>query len=320
MILITGSNGFIGSKLVNFFNQTKRLVRGLSRDKIDFSCVSNTLDQKSGSDILTHAFTGIDTIIHCAAKVHIMNKTKLDTLTNYRLVNVEGTCRLAEKAVAAGVRRFIFLSSLKVSGTHTSQGKLFFSPDLKEQIEGSESDNIVADDPYVMSKFEAEQKLWKISAKTGLEVVIIRLPLVYGPGVKGNLARLIKLIEFNFPLPLASINNKRSMIGIENVVDLIVRCIDHPDAKGKTFLASDGNDIATPDLLRYVASSMGRSVRLFSFPISLLKLFGFVMRRQSEINRLVGSLQVDINYTKKTLNWTPITGVEEGIRQMVKGK
>lgn len=318
MILITGANGFVGSKLVSFFNKSKRSISTLSRSKIDLSRISNYFDNKLNPEILKNVFNGVDTIIHCAAKVHTMNKTELDTLANYRLVNVNGTCQLAEKAAMAGVKRFIFLSSLKVSELNNDNQKLFFSPDLEEQIKKSKNPDKVSNDPYTVSKFEAEQELWKISNRTGLEVVIIRLPLIYGPGVKGNFARLVKLMEFNLPLPLANIKNKRSFLGIDNLIDLLVCCVDHPEAKGKTFLASDGDDLSTPDLLRCISSAMGNSARLFFFPVSLLKFFGLIFRRQSEISRLIESMQVDIEYTKKTLNWNPTRGVKKGIRQMLK--
>ena len=151
-------------------------------------------------------------------------------------------------------------------------------------------------------------------------MVVVRLPLVYGYGTKGNLKRLMKLINFGIPLPFSLIENQRSLIGIDNLVDILVSCIEHPNAKGKTFLVSDGENLSTPDLLRYIASAMGRSARLFPFPILLLKLFGFVTRKSSEIDRLIGSLQIDSSYTKKTLNWTPPVSVHEGIKRMVQGK
>ncbi len=173
------------------------------------------------------------------------------------------------------------------------------------------------EDSYAISKLEAEKVLWEISAKTNLEVVVVRLPLVYGYGVKGNMARLMKLINSGIPLPFSLIKNQRSLIGIDNLVDVLIRCVDHPEASGKTFLVSDGEDLSTPDLLRHVASSMERSTRLFPFPISLLKLFGFAIGKSSEINRLTNSLQVDISFTRKILNWSPPLTVQEGIRRIM---
>ena len=162
--------------------------------------------------------------------------------------------------------------------------------------------------------------LWDISAKIGLEVVVVRLPLVYGKGVKGNLARLIKLVKSNIFLPFNLIQNQRSMIGIDNLVDLLIRCCDHPNASGKTFLVSDGEDLSTPDLINYIALSMGKRARLFPFPIFLLRFFGSILGKRKEINRLVESLKIDSNYTKETLNWTSTISVKEGIRRMVDDK
>ena len=162
--------------------------------------------------------------------------------------------------------------------------------------------------------------MWEISSRTGLEVVVVRLPLVYGHGVRGNLARLIKIVKSGIPLPLSLVKNQRSMIGIDNLVDLLIRCIDHPEASGKTFLASDGEDLSTPELIKFIASSMGKKANLFPFPISMLKFLGSVFGRSEEINRLVGSLRVDNSYTKEILNWVPPISVEEGIRRMVQEK
>ena len=169
-------------------------------------------------------------------------------------------------------------------------------------------------------KFEAENVLWEVSAKTGLEVVVLRLPLVYGKGVKGNLMRLIQLVNSGVPLPLGMVNNQRSMIGIDNLVDLIIRCIDHPDASGKTFLVSDGHDLSTPDLIKQIATSIKRKVFLFPVPIFLLKFLGHILGKQKEINRLVGSLKIDSSYAKEVLNWTPPVSVKEGIRRMTENK
>jgi len=315
MILVTGANGFIGSKLVNFFCESNRPVRSLSRNEVDLSGNFDNLN----TSVLTDIFKDIDTVIHAAAKVHSMKKTELDAIEAYRSVNVNGTCLLAEKAAAAGVRRFIFLSSLKVNA-ETSDDKLLFSPDLNENRSDLFNKRLDSLDSYVISKYEAEKKLLKISARTGLEVVILRLPLVYGPGAKGNLARLIKLLELNLPIPLASVKNRRSFIGIDNLINIIDCCIDHADAPGKIFLVSDGKDLSTPDLLRLIASSMGRSALLFPFPILLLKLFSFFIGKSREMNRLSESLQADINYTMKTLNWLPPVSVEDGLRRMVKDK
>ena len=175
-------------------------------------------------------------------------------------------------------------------------------------------------DSYALSKFEAEKILWEVSLNTGLEVTVVRLPLVYGKGVKGNLERLIKLVKSQIPLPLSLVKNQRSMIGIDNLVDLLICCTNHPKAAGKTFLVSDDEDISTPDLVRYIATSMGLRARLFPVPVFLIKLLGSIFGKGNEINRLIGSLKVDNTYTKKILNWTPPVSIEKGIRRMVKDK
>ena len=175
-------------------------------------------------------------------------------------------------------------------------------------------------DLYAISKLEAERALWEFSVKTQLEIVVVRLPLVYGYGVKGSLARLIAIVRSGIPLPLDLIKNQRSMIGIDNLVDLLMSCIDHPKASGKTFLASDGEDLSTPELIKLIASSMGRKANLFPLPISILKFLGSILGKREEINRLTRSLRVDNSYTKEILNWTPPVSIKEGVRRMVQKK
>jgi nucleoside-diphosphate-sugar epimerase len=237
-----------------------------------------------------------------------MHETAGDALAAYRAVNVDGSRRLAEQAAIAGVRRLVYLSSVKVNGEQTLLGAPFLF-----------SNTPAPRDAYGTSKWEAEQGLWEISAKTGLEVVVVRPPLVYGPGVKGNLARLLKLVRLGLPLPFSAVQNMRSLIGLDNLVDLLIRCIDHPAAAGQTFLVSDGEDLSTPDLIRQMAAAMNRSPRLFPLPISLLRLAGSAFGKRAEIDRLVGSLQIDSSHTRRVLGWTPPVSVEEGVRRMVQG-
>jgi nucleoside-diphosphate-sugar epimerase len=228
----------------------------------------------------------------------------------YRQSNVESTRKIAEHAVKAGVKRFIFLSSLKVNGESkfNNYNNKIITIDDKPNPE----------DEYARSKLEAENVLLEIAKKTNLEVVIIRLPLVYGYGVKGNLLKLIKLIKIGAPLPFSLIKNKRSMIGINNLIDMLLICINHPSAVGKTFFVSDGKDLSTQELIHCIASAMGSKVNLFPLPISFLKFAGYIVGKNSEIDRLIGSLQVDISHTSELLNWKPNISVEEGIRMMVK--
>ena len=244
---------------------------------------------------------------HHRLKDYSISPYKKKSIDIFRKVNVDGTINLAKQASISGIRRFIFLSSIKVNGERTIGNLSFKYNDISN-----------ANDSYSISKWEAEQQLWELSKKTGLEVVIIRVPLVYGPGVKGNLERLIKLINFGIPLPFSLIKNERSLIGIDNLIDLIIRCIEHKNASGKTLLVSDDETFSTPDLLKIIANSMGRSVRLFPFPIILLKILGFILGRSNEVNRLVGSLKVDIEYTKNILNWKPPVSVQKGIQRMLR--
>lgn len=254
------------------------------------------------------ALVGVDCVIHCAARAHLMCDTEGDALAAYRAANVDGSRRLAEQAATAGARRLVYLSSIKVNGEQTALGAPFLF-----------SDKPAPEDAYGISKWEAEQALWDVSTKTGLEVVVVRPPLVYGPGVKGNLARLLRLVRSGLPLPLDALQNKRSLIGLDNLVDLLIRCVDHPVAAGRTFLVSDGEDLSTPELLSHMAAAMGRSARLFPVQVLLLRLAGSVLGRRAEIDRLVGSLQIDSSHTRQVLGWTPPVSVEEGIRRMVQG-
>ena len=313
-ILVTGANGFIGQNIYKHLMKLNYFVRGAVRNLdtvlIDsytkYISVGN-IDAKTNWD---QALDGIDYIIHCAGKAHATNKkVELDI---YRKVNREGTKHLAEQAVIAGVKRFIFLSSVKVNGESTSNSddpKIFTNDDTPNPH-----------DNYAISKFEAEQALWEVAFKTDLEVVVIRPPLVYGHGAKSNLDRLIKFIHSKIPLPFGGIQNKRSLIGIDNLIDVLTRCLEHTDVAGKTFLVSDGEDLSTPELIRLIASTIGQPAKLFSVPTFVLNFFGFIVGKQSEINRLTRSLQIDDSYVREILNWTPPVSVEEGIKRIVKDK
>ena len=313
-ILITGASGFIGQNICKELVKLNRPVCGTVRS-LDFYSEDHKFKVIPVGDIgpetdWGNALKEVDCVIHCAGKAHVINKEK--DLNVYRFVNTEGTKRLAEKVAEVGVKRLIFLSSIKVNGESTGK--------INSNQKFTYDDTPNPTDAYSISKFEAEKILWNISSKTKLEVVIVRLPLVYGYGAKGNLKRLINLIKLGIPLPFGLINNQRSLIGINNLVDVLIRCIDHPEAKGKTFLVSDGEDLSTPKLLNLIASAMGCSLRLFPLPVFFLKVFGFIFRRQKEISRLIGSLKIDSSYTRKTLNWTPSVSVTEGIKKMIKIK
>jgi len=259
------------------------------------------------ADHIVIPLDGIDTIIHCAARVHVMSEQALDPFLEFRKVNVHATLSLARQAAAAGVRRFIFISSIKVNGETTVAGGSFYPSDVP-----------APEDPYAISKLEAERGLMQLAHETGMEVVVIRPPMVYGPGVKGNFASLIKLIAKGLPLPLGAIHNKRSLVAIDNLVDLIIRCIDHPAAANQVFLAGDGEDLSTAELVSSVAEAMGRSVRLIPVPVSLLSLAATLLGKQEVARRLLGSLQVDISKTREVLGWEPPVSVKEGLRRCVR--
>ncbi len=312
-ICVTGANGFIGKSLCKALISSGKSVQGLVRNldpnldssEINFLPVGNIESNKNWKDYLF----GQECIIHCAGKTHSMKEN--NTLDEYLLINKEFTQLLANQAIEVGVKRFIFLSSIKVNGESTNEAndiKKFTNNDIPKPI-----------DYYAISKFEAEKSLWQIASNSGLEVVVVRIPLVYGYNVRGNLESLMKLIKLKVPLPFSLVNNQRSLIGIDNLVDLLVRCVDHPEAKDKTFLVSDGEDLSTPNLIKYIASAMGHSTRMFPFPVSLLRIISYLIKRQNEMSRLIGHLQIDCEYTKKTLNWSPPVGTKEGIRRMVQG-
>jgi nucleoside-diphosphate-sugar epimerase len=323
-ILITGASGFIGQSLIKSLLHLNRSVRGTIRSRNPFFSDTKTEYLFTGDINLKtnwkESLVNIDCIIHCAGKAHIIKSKRNDLSKIYQSVNVDATKRLAEEAVKAKVRRLIFLSTIKVNGENTDNDDIgkFLNEQKKNVF--SHKDLASPEDHYALSKLDAEKVLWEISSRTGLQIVVVRLPLVYGYGVKGNLARLIKLIRSGIPLPLKMVKNQRSMIGIDNLTDLLIRCIDHPEASGKTFLASDGKDLSTPELIKLIASSMGRKANLIPVPLFLLKFLGSIFNKTKEINRLAGSLRVDNIHIKETLNWTAPISVEEGIRRMIQKK
>jgi nucleoside-diphosphate-sugar epimerase len=312
-VLVTGGSGFVGSVLCSSLFAQGYAVRAavrsagsmLSADGLDVMAVDEVGTQTDWSA----ALQDVDCVIHCAARAHVMHETDADALAAYRAVNVEGTRRLAEQAAAVGARRLVYLSSIKVNGEST---------DGLPRPFGARNDEVNPEDPYGVSKWEAEQALWAVSAQTGLDVVVVRPPLVYGPGVKGNLLRLLRWVARGVPLPLGAVHNQRSLVGLSNLVDLLLRCAEHPAAAGQTFLASDGRDLSTPQLIRLMAEGMNRSARLLPVPVALLRAGGSLLGKRGEIDRLVGSLQVDSSYTQAQLGWTPPVSVEDGVREMAR--
>jgi nucleoside-diphosphate-sugar epimerase len=307
-ILLTGANGFVGSALSKKFLDSKINYRAALRaldgknsglEKIVVGDISSNPDWKL-------ALKDIDCVVHLAARVHVMNDLSVDPLSEFKCVNVEGTRNLALQAVAAGTKRFVYLSSIKVNGESTQSNSCFTA-----------DDSVDPQDPYGISKWEAEQALIQIASDTGLEVVIIRPPLVYGPNAKGNFSSMVKWLRRGVPLPFGSINNKRSLVGLDNLCDLISRCVDHPAAAGQTFMVSDDEDLSTTELLRRTGYVLGVEPRLLNFPQPLLEFGAKLFGQDNLAQRLFGSLQVDISKTKKLLNWTPPFSVDEGLKRAV---
>lgn len=257
----------------------------------------------------SEALKNVEQVVHLAARVHVMNDKSSDPLAEFRRVNVEGTAALARQAAVAGVRRFVYLSSVKVNGEFTEAGHPFTADDAP-----------APEDPYGVSKHEAEQLLRQIAAETGMEVVIIRPPLVYGPGVKANFESMMRWLARGVPLPLAAVtSNRRSLVALDNLVDLIVTCLNHPAAANQTFLVSDGEDLSTAQLLKRMDAAMGHPARLFYVPPALLKLGATVLNKPGIYQRLCGSLQLDIAKTRQLLGWTPPVSVDEGLRRAAEG-
>lgn len=247
-------------------------------------------------------------MVHAAARVHVMDDRASDPLAEFRRINVQGTLNLARQAAAAGVRRFVFISSIKVNGEATKLGIPFSADDIPAPL-----------DPYGVSKMEAEQGLREIAAQTGMEVVIIRPPLVYGPGVKANFRAMMHWLTRGVPLPLGAIHNRRSLVALDNLVDLIVSCLDHPAAANQTFLVSDGEDLSTTQLLRRMGRALGKPVRLIPVPPALIKVGATLMGKRAVAQRLCDSLQVDISKTRQLLGWSPLLSVDEGLKKAAQG-
>ncbi len=307
-VLVTGANGFVGRALCLNLKQQGYLVRRVSRiASAQCEGVENTIvGPIDGMTNWLPALSHVDVVVHLAARVHVMSDTTVDPLMEYRNVNVKGCLNLARQAAAAGVKRLIFLSSIKVNGEITQPGHPFTADDVPAPQE-----------PYGISKLEAEQGLRAIAVETELAVVVIRSPLVYGPGVGANFNAMLKAVASGVPLPLGAIDNRRSLVALDNLVNLITICLEHPKAVNQIFLVSDGEDLSTKELIGRVAKAMGKPARLFSVPVQLLKIGGALTHRQSAVRRLCESLQVDISKTTAFLGWTPPITVDEGIRRVL---
>lgn len=305
-LLVTGANGFVGNVVCKHAVRNGHAVNGTFR--ID-SNLPNYIQPFVVSNISASTEWGIalqevNAVVHLAARVHVMHETEADPLTAFRKVNVEGTLNLARQAAAFGVKRFVFVSSVKVSGERTLPGRAF-----------KEADVSCSQDAYGQSKYEAEQGLRQVSAETGMEVVIIRPPLVYGPGVKANFASLMRVVQLGWPLPLGAVHNQRSLVAVDNLVDFIFTCVTNPLAANETFFVSDGQDLSTTDLVRGMARAYGVPGRLLTVPVWALQTGASLLGKRDTIQRLCGNLQVDISKARSLLGWVPPVTVEEGLRR-----
>ncbi|MFA6013853.1 MAG: SDR family oxidoreductase [Gallionellaceae bacterium] len=298
--LITGATGFVGKSLYRELLLKGHSVRVAVRQVSDDlnSIVVGNIDQNTDWHA---ALNNVQVVIHLAARVHVMHDTADDPLREFRRVNTAGTEKLARAAAAAGAKRLVYVSSIKVNGEATVD-KIFTEADLP-----------CPQDPYGISKFEAEQALKKVSQETGLDIVVIRPPLIYGAGVKGNFEQMLRFLSKGIPLPLSLIKNQRSLVYIGNLVDALITCAVHPAAAGQTYLLSDGDDISTPDLLRELGKGLGCPAWLLPCPPGILKFVGSVTGRSDQIERLLGSLQVDSGKIRRELNWTPPYTVQQGL-------
>lgn len=307
-LLLTGASGFVGSAVqtrllengdVTLRSALRRLPEQLpARLQV---CQVGDLDPETDWQA---SLEGVEVVIHCAARVHVMDETDSDPLAAFRRANVQGTLQLARQAVQAGVKRFIYLSSIKVNGESTVPGQAYTAADPAAPL-----------DPYGVSKLESEQGLLALAQETGIEVVIIRPVLVYGPGVRANFLSMMSWLSKGVPLPLGSITNKRSLVALDNLVDLIVTCVGHPAAANQVFLVSDDEDLSTSELLRRMGNALGKPARLLPAPMWLLACATTLLGKKPIYQRLCGSLQVDIDKTKTLLDWAPVTGVDAQLRK-----
>lgn len=308
--LVTGAGGFVGRALVarlardpswQVHAATRQtdlpLAPGVTR--VAAPALDGDADWRS-------ALQGVDVVVHLAARVHVMDERAADPLTAFRQVNVQGSLALARQALEAGVRRFVFVSSVKVHGEATAPGRPWHADDLP-----------APQDAYGQSKLEAEQGLRALLTGPAMELVIVRPPLVYGAGVRANFQALARAVARGWPLPLGAVYNRRSFVALDNLVDLLVLCGTHPAAAGEAFLVSDGDDLSTTGLLQRMARAQGRPARLWPVPVAWLQAIGRLTGRSAVLQRLCGNLQVDITKTRERLGWRPPCSVDDALRQMV---
>ena len=307
-VLVTGATGFVGRtmcvELAQRNHDVHRVIRRLAGPGGRFFNVGDIGPATNWSG----ALEGVDAVVHLAARVHIMREKAENSLEEFRKVNVAGTEHLARAAAASGAKRVVFVSTIGVNGAQTVLDQRF-----------SETDQPNPHNAYALSKWEAEQGLLRISGETGVEVVIIRPPLVYGPDAPGNFGSLMRWLKRGLPLPLGAIHNQRSLVALDNLVDLIITCLTHPAAANQTFLVSDGEDLSTTQLLRRMGAALGKPARLIPVPPSVLKLGAALVGKPELAQRLCGSLQVDMSKTRDLLGWTPPFSVDVGLKKAAEG-
>ncbi|MBO3274575.1 UDP-glucose 4-epimerase family protein [Pseudomonas schmalbachii] len=307
-VLLTGATGFVGSGLLDRLQRLPELrLRVAIRSRAaSFSPAVEVfrIDGLSALQDWADALHEVDVVIHAAARVHVMHEKLADPISEFRAVNVDATLNLARQAAAAGVKRFIFISSIKVNGEESAAGAPFTADSRLSPL-----------DPYGQSKLEAEQGLLDIAGETGLEVVIIRPPLVYGPGVRANFASLMRALDRRLPLPFALVDNRRSLVSRANLVDLILLCMKHPAAANQVFLVSDGRDLSTAELCRKLSHALEVRPRLLPVPQGLLRFLAALLGKRAQMQRLLGSLQLDIGKTERLLGWTPPVSVDDALRE-----
>ena len=305
-IFITGAGGFLGKDLIRRLQSEGRYRLSASVRNAETNVTAGVVMHFTGAmdtrTSWTAALTGVDVVVHCAARVHIMADKSADPLQAFRDVNVDATLHLARQAAAAGVRRFVFISSIKVNGEESQVGRPYTPDDEPKPI-----------DAYGLSKWEAEKGLLQLAEEVEMDIVIIRPVLIYGPGVKANVQNMMRFLRRGIPLPLGAIHNKRSFVALDNVTDLIVTCLDHPAASNQVFLVSDDEDLSTTDLLRRMARALHTPARLVPVPSWLLKGTAKLLGMSGFSQRLCGTLQVDISKTRSLLGWAPRIGVDQAL-------